>query len=208
MRTSHVEVLVEEPSMERVLTLLLPKLLGSTTFEIYVHQGKHHLLRKLPQRLAAYAKSLPEDWRVLVVVDRDSQQCDVLKKEIDDCAAKAGLVPRSRAKKSGPRWQLVSRIAIEELEAWYFGDWEAVCAAYPKVKSTVVKQASYRKPDEIRGGTWEAFERELKKHGYFLGGLRKMEAASTIAAHMEPTRNCSPSFQRLVEVLEELATPP
>jgi hypothetical protein len=91
------------------------------------------------------------------------------------------------------------------LEAWYFGDWKAVRTAYPGVSSTVPKQARYRDSDAIRGGTWEAFERILQKAGYFQGGLRKIEAARTIAAHMEPSRNSSCSFQVLRSALMEIA---
>ena len=56
-------------------------------------------------------------------------------------------------------------------------------------------QAKYRDPDAITGGTWEALERLLQKAGYFKTGLRKIEAARSIAAHMDPTRNTSQSFQ-------------
>ena len=35
MGISHLEVLVEEPSMEVALRRLLPKMLGETTFEVY-----------------------------------------------------------------------------------------------------------------------------------------------------------------------------
>lgn len=41
MSVAHVEVLVEEPSVEAALRALLPRLLGDVSFEIYPHQGKH-----------------------------------------------------------------------------------------------------------------------------------------------------------------------
>ena len=82
---------------------------------------------------------------------------------------------------------------IEELEAWYFGDWQAVRRAFPRVSPTVPDRRGYRDPDAI-AGTWEAFERILQRHGYFRGGLRKTEAARVIAAHMDPARNRSKSF--------------
>ena len=40
MSVQHVEVLAEEPSMETALRLLLPRLLGGATFEVYTHQCK------------------------------------------------------------------------------------------------------------------------------------------------------------------------
>ena len=49
MAVSHVEVLVEEPSMEAALRLLLPRLLGAVSFAVHVHQGKYDLIDKLPE---------------------------------------------------------------------------------------------------------------------------------------------------------------
>jgi hypothetical protein len=99
---------------------------------------------------------------------------------------------------------VINRIVIEELESWYFGDWTAVRTVYPRVAATITSQASYREPDTIKGGTWEAFERVLQKAGYFKGGLRKIEAARAIAPHMDPTRNTSRSFQIFREALLEI----
>ena len=99
---------------------------------------------------------------------------------------------------------VVNRLAIEELEARYFGDWEAVRAAYPRTSATIPSQSKYRNPDAIAGGTWEAFERVLQKAGYFTGGLRKVEAARAVATHMEASRNTSPSFCAFRDVLLEM----
>jgi hypothetical protein len=122
---------------------------------------------------------------------------------MNQMAAAAGLVTRSKA--GGKPYAVVTRLAIEELEAWYFGDWDAVRAAYPRVPATIPAQAKYRDPDAIAGGTWEAFERVLQKAGYFKIGLAKMQAARTVAAHMEPDRNASRSFQVFRSALAEMA---
>lgn len=45
----------------------------------------------------------------------------------------------------------------------------------------------------------------LQNARYFRGGLAKIEAARTIAAHMDPARNRSRSFQALRDVLVEMA---
>lgn len=187
-------VLVEEPSMETALDILLPKLLPGTDFEIRRFQCKDDLLKNLPDRLRAYRSWLPENWAILVLVDRDDDDCRVLKQRLERTAADAGLVGKSTACQ-GQRFQVANRIAIEELEAWFFGDWPAVQAAYPRVAATVPNKAAFRDPDAIRGGTWEALERILKQAGYFKSGLRKIECARAVASHMEPTRNRSRSFQ-------------
>ena len=197
----HFEILVEEPSMEAALSLLLPRLLGEISFAIHPHQGKRDLLAKLPSKLAGYARWIPESHRIVVVVDRDGDDCKELKQRLEAMGQAAALATRSRV---GSGWKLLPRLAIEELEAWYFGDWQAVRAAYPRVKANVPKKASYRAPDAIEGGTWEAFERILQEAGYFATGLRKIEAARAIALHMVPTRNTSASFRCLRDALSEV----
>ena len=188
--------------MEAFLRELLPRILSADCgFDVHTFQGKPDLLRNLENRLRGYAQWLPDDWRILVIVDRDDDDCLHLKQQLEDVASGANLRTRSQA---GSRpWKLVNRVAIEELEAWYFGDWEAVRSAYPRVSPTVPNQSRYRDPDSIQGGTWEAFERILKRHNYFGTGLRKIEAARAVAAHIDPARNRSHSFTKFHVALVE-----
>jgi hypothetical protein len=202
MSVEHVEILVEEPSMETALRLLLPKVIGQLSFEIYPHQCKDDLLARLPERLRGYRHWLPQNWRIVVLVDRDNDACLQLKGRLEQVALDAGLKTKSTVT-VGP-YAVVNRLAIEELEAWYFGDWDAVKSAYPRVSINIPRKEKYRDPDDIAGGTWEAFERILKRKGYFVGGLRKIEAARTIAQYMEPHRNRSKSFQVFRSALQEM----
>ena len=205
MRADHLEVLVEEPSMDAFLCELLPRLLGDrATFAIHAYQGKHDLLGKLGARLMGYAKWLPTTWRVVVVVDRDDDDSDALKERLEGEAMAAGLQTRSTCENAP--WQVVNRIAIEELEAWYFGEWSAVRKAYPKAPATIPNRASYRAPDAIKGGTWEALERVLQRVGYFSGGLRKTELARMVGKRIEPAACCSPSFAVFRDALLEAVT--
>lgn len=202
MGAAHLELLVEEPSMEAFLRALLPRLLPrDRTFEIHAFQGKTDLLGKLEARLRGYAAWLPADWRVVVVVDRDDDDCRDLKRRLEEMAQRAGLRTRNGA--GGAPWQLVNRIAIEELEAWYFGDWDAVRAAYPRVPPGIPQRQGLRDPDAIAGGTWEQFERVMQRHGYFKGGLAKIEAARTIGTRIEPERSRSGSFRVFHRALVE-----
>jgi hypothetical protein len=207
MSAEHLEILVEEPSMEAFLRALLPRLLGEeASFHVYSYLSKADLLSKLPSRLKGYARWLPPTWRILVIVDRDDDDCRVLKQRMEQMAIDAGLSTRTAG--IAPRCQVVHRIAIEELEAWYFGDWEAVRAIYPRLSDSIPRSAQYRDPDTITGGTWEAFERLLKQKGYFLGGLRKIEAARAIGEQVEPQRNSSRSFQVFRDaILEAVGLP-
>ena len=189
----HFEFLVEEPSAEAALQNLLPLILGHTDFAIHPSQGKVVLIRNLPGRLKGYKHWLPQDWRIVVLVDQDDDDCHRLKAALEEAAIGAGLTTKSK-RKSGTNFQVLNRVAIEELEAWFFGDPDAVVRAYPRVSASFAHKESYRHPDRIRGGTWEALERLLQRAGYHRGGLSKIRAARDISAHMVPARNSSESF--------------
>jgi hypothetical protein len=187
-------VIVEEESAEAALLLILPKLLPESSFQIVRFQGKQDLLRNLLARLRGFKTWLPENWKILVLVDRDRDRCEDLKQQLESIAQQAGLISKSRAE-AGSGFQIVNRIAIEEFESWFFGDWKAVLQVYPRVPSTIPAKEQYRDPDAILGGTWEALERIFQRHGYFKSGLRKIELARSVAPHMDSTRNKSHSFQ-------------
>lgn len=200
----HIEFLVEEPSIKAALTHLLPQIFSShVTFTIHPFQGKPDLMKKLPKRLKGYCSWLPNDWKIIILIDEDRQECQQLKMELETIAQKAGFVTKSSVIKNQV-FQVVNRIVIEELEAWFFGDVEAICQAYPRVKSSLANQKRYRDPDAILGGTWEALERELKKAGYHQGGLEKYKASGDIAKYMSPQVNRSKSFQVFYHTLLEL----
>ena len=187
-------VLVEEPSMEMALEQLLPRMLAGADFQIIRFQCKDDLLKNLPDRLRGYSQWLPANWAILVLVDRDDDDCRVLKQAMEKMAADSRLLSKTLAGHGQP-FQVANRIAVEELEAWFFGDWTAVQTAYPRVSASQLSKQGFRDPDAVLGGTWEALERVLKKAGYFKTGLRKMECAKQVAQHMEPARNASRSFQ-------------
>jgi hypothetical protein len=199
----HYDILVEEPSTEAFLEGLLPRMLGDVaSYSIFQYQCKNKLLAELPRRFAGYASYLPADTKIIVLADRDDDDCRGLKRRIEGMARSAGLVTRN-----GPMsndWQVAVRIAIEELEAWYFGGWDAVISAYPRVKPTIPLKAGYRDPDAIAGGTWEAFERVLKQYGYFKSGLRKIEVARELGLRLGFERSLSNSFRIFRDLLLEV----
>jgi hypothetical protein len=203
MPLNHVEILVEEASMEAALRVLVPKIIGPVHCSFQTFQGKRALLRQLSLRLPGLRRMIQSDWLILVVVDRDHDDCLRLKARLETEARTAGLTTRSSSQ-SG-QFAVINRIAVEELEAWYFGDWPAVMTAYPRVSASTPGRAAYRVPDAIMGGTWEAFERVMKQGGYFRTGLPKIEVAQNIAPHMDPVRNTSRSFQILRDALLQAA---
>jgi hypothetical protein len=188
----HLEILLEEPSAERALQNILSSIItGEHTFRCIVFQGKKDLLKKLPSRLKAYKKWIPENYRIIVLIDRDNEDCLKLKASLDKFANEAGLVCKS-ASKNG-KFQLLNRIAIEELESWFFGDPEAIRLAYPRIQRFENRE-KFRDPDNINN-TWETIESLLQQKGYFKTGLRKGELAYEVSLRMQPLRNRSHSFQ-------------
>lgn len=189
----HFYVLVEEPSMEAYLLENLPSLLEESTFSVHAFQGKDNMIRRLPDRLRGFSHTLQPNEVVVVMLDRDDDDCVQLKEKLLGFGVDAGLNTSGCAGRECPK--LIIRIVVEELEAWYFGDWEAVCEVYPRMNPNVPRQAAYRNSDQILGGTWEAFERLLRNRGYHTTGLRKTEAARLIGKVTIADRNTSPSYK-------------
>lgn len=200
----HIEFLLEEESSAAAMNELIPKIIGDrASVRHHVFQGKPDLLNKLPARLKAYRKWLPAGHRILVLLDRDNDDCQELKTQLDDISANAGLHSHSRSDQQGS-FEVLTRIAIEELESWFFGDVEALTQAYPRVPATLAQRRGYRDPDAIAGGTWEKLERVLQDAGYYSGGMPKIEVARNIARYMDPIRNRSHSFQVFLRGLRAL----
>jgi len=202
----RVEILVEEPSMKVALDNLIPKILGpEADFEVYSHEGKPAMLKRLPKRLQGYSSRLRAgELRLLILVDRDGENCVQLKNVLEKMAERAGLATKTAPQRGG--YQLVNRIVVEELEAWFFGDLAALRRIYPKVDANLGAKAPYRDPDSIQGGTWEALESVLQEAGYHLAGLPKIEVARAVSKHMSPARNTSRSFASFVEGLKAAAS--
>lgn len=200
----HIVLFVEELSAEVALDQLLPGILnGKATFQIRRFNGKADLLLSLPRQLRGLSRGVP-DARFLVLVDRDNDDCHELKERLESIAAAVPL--RTPTTAAGGTVQVLNRIVIEELEAWFFGDADALRTAYPGVSPTLEQKAPYRDPDRIRGGTWEALLRVLQRAGYYkrVRTLPKLEVAGAIARHMDPRRNRSRSFQAFRAGIESL----
>ena len=197
----HIKFFLEEPSAEEALRHILPKILSPDVICIFhAFEGKDDLLEELPKLLKGH-QWIPDDWRIVVLIDEDRKDCHELKTYLEKAAREAGFVTKSSAIPNED-FQVVNRIAIEELEAWFFGDIEAMHAAYPRISRNLHAKAKYRNPDAIKGGTYETLERLLIQKKYFTGRIPKPTVAQNIAQHMEPSRNRSKSFQVFVEGLK------
>lgn len=211
----HIEILVEDASGEKLLEALLPKLFGvygdPHTWRVHSYKGigripknlnaggdpaKRILLDQLPKLLGGYGKTPGID-AVVVVLDSDRRNCVDFLAELKALAANCNPAPNT-----------LFRIAIEEMEAWYFGDRHALTAAYPKAKIDVLQ----RYTQDSVCGTWELLADAIypggsavvKKAGWPLPGQVKHEWAEKIGPLLEPDRNISPSFGKLRDGLHRL----
>ena len=202
-----LEILLEEPSAETALRVLVPRIVPGAVegrhFATRVFAGKDDLLRKLPSRLRGYAPwAASADVRVLVLVDRDDDDCVALKKNLDQLAVEAGLrVHRSGTPGSGGEFK--ARVACEEIEAWYLGDPSALRAVYPRLPRNFESRQRFRDVDSVKGGTWERLEKLLQDAGYFSNGLRKLEIARALAPVLSLETNGSPSFVAFCQAVRE-----
>lgn len=211
----HIEILVEDASGEKLLNAVLPKLLGEEgnphTWRVHSYKGigripknlkpgtdasKRILLDRLPSALRGYGKTPGID-AVVVVLDSDHRNC------VDFLAELKALVAESQ-----PAPKTMFRLAIEEVEAWYLGDQQALQAAYPRAKGDVLD----RYVQDSVCDTWELLadaiypggSAAIKKAGWPLPGQIKCEWAEKIGPLLEPDRNVSPSFGKLRDGLRHL----
>ena len=176
--------LLEEPSMKYLLDELLPCILPpGIAFQTIPHQGKHDLEKSIPRKLRGWKE--PEDIRFVILHDQDMKDCAVLKQELLQLCA---VTDRP----------CLVRIACQELEAWYFGDIDALCSAYgrPKLKS-VIEKKRFRIPDAIPDP-----KKELHK---LIPEHQQISGAKRVAPHMDIERNTSASFQQFVHGVRRMA---
>ncbi len=200
----QLELLVEEASAEEALRHLLPGLLRGRARAKVINLGsKYTLLKVLENRLRAYRTRIDkgEDLRIVVLLDRDDDDCTLLKGRLEQAAVKAGLPSKSRPDGNG-RFFVVNRIVIEELESWFIGDPEALRRAFTGLPRINPTGGIFRNPDN--GGTWEALHRFLKKHGIYRNSYPKIDAARRIAPNMRVDRNRSGSFGQFAAGIEAM----
>lgn len=188
----HLEILTEEISARKALDNLLPKLvIDENTYKIITYQGKADLLKKLPGVLKGYSHFLPDDWKIIILIDLDKDDCRKLKSRLNSFVIDANLKLKNTSNLQNS-FQVINRIAIEELESWFLGDPEAIKIAYPRV-GKFSNKPKYRIPDQITNPS-EVLERILQSAGYYPTGMRKIEIAEKVSSNMVPLSNRSKSF--------------
>ena len=195
----HIEFVLEEPSCEDALRVLVPRLVGErATYQYHAHNGYPALKKYLPSRLRAYRRRITsgEDLKVVVLIDEDRapEGCQGRKEVLETIAQEAGLTSKTA---NAGSFDIVNRIAVEELEAWYFGQPEALRQAYPGLSERVFRKRVFSDPDSVPNGTNESLLKELKNAGYYPGieFLPKTEVARRVAPFMRWDQSRSKSFR-------------
>jgi len=175
--------MVEEPSMRELLKILLPKILPGN-FENHIilpHNGKNDLAKSIPIKLRAWQNTYD---KFIIVHDQDGN---------DDCRQlKADLL--SLCKDS--RNDYLVRIVCVELEAWYFGDLQAVSLAYGKDYTSLTAKSKYRNPDKLGNA-----KEELRK---LVPAYQPISGANKIATFMDVDNNTSHSFKVFVNGVRQI----
>lgn len=212
----HIEFLVEDRSGAKLIEFLLPSLLGPFgephTWRVKSYKGvgripqglkvsadpsKRILLDRLPSILRGYGNTPGIDV-VVVVLDNDDRNCKKFLKELHSVLENCQPAPDT-----------LFRLAIEEMEAWFFGDRQALLAAYPKAKRDVLN----RYVQDSVCGTWELLadavypggSAKLRQSGWPLPGQVKYEWAEAITPHMNIENNTSPSFRKFRDGVRRIA---
>jgi len=196
-----LEIIVEEESMQAALESLMPKILeGRAQWKSIKMRNKMDLIKKLPDRLRAYKRRINdgENLKIVVLLDQDKDDCVTLKNKLEQIAQEAGLSTKSYHPGQDD-FQVVNRIVVEELEAWFMGDVEALKKAFSSLNRAKFP-SHFNNPDQ--GGTWERLYRFLKKQGIYRSSYPKVKAARKIAPHIDPHRNRSRSFHAFCRGVE------
>lgn len=192
----QLEILVEEPSMKVMLEALLPKLLRPTDAlpRIIDFQGITALFEGLPAKLKAYRGHVPPGRRIIIVCDRDKADCRQRKQRLEDIVAAAGLHTRAHPHYDRT-YQVLTCLAVEELEAWFLGDPAAIRQAYPKVKPAAFRDCT--DPDAVPDAAEKLRDilRGAKELDAAATKLPKVATARRIAPHLDPEANASASFR-------------
>jgi hypothetical protein len=197
-----LHVLVEGTTEREFFEGWLPRKTGTRDFAIHAHQGKgklpadaasapnplhRGLLDQLPAKLRGFAEALdPDQDSVLIVVDRDADDCQQLATEI-----------RNLVTSMAPGLRVEVRVSIEELEAYYLGDLKGVKTAFPGADLTRARSVD---PDSVTDA-WEFFGEIVGDDG---GHKAEWARAMGRAVTTAESQSRSASFRALCRALGRL----
>ena len=179
---NRIVFLLEERSMAILLERLLPRLFPNMQFRCVPHEGKKDLQRSIPRKLRAWGEP---GVRFVVVCDNDGGDCIALKESLKNLC------------KQGNREDTLIRIVCQELEAWYFGEPDALADAYnDESLRNIGRRSRFREPDRIQKPSAQL--RQIAPQ------FQKISGARSMAAHLSKERNRSTSFHTFLTGIERL----
>ena len=207
----HFEILVEGQAELTALSILMPKIIGvygePHTWKIHKHRGIGRLpdnpltqpnprdttlLHQLPAKLRAYSKAPNSNRAIVVLLDLDNEDIDQFSEQL------LQLLEWCESD-----FKADFEFAIEELEAWFLGDRQALIQFNPKIKTEVLDEYVQ---DSICG-TWEMLARaddpSILKHSKrgHQSLDKKKEWSKKIPPLMDVEANLSPSFNHFINSL-------
>lgn len=182
----YLVALLEEPSAALVLKAVLPSVLPKdVVLQCISFEGKQDFENNIEMKIRNWR--LP-DSKFLLLRDRDSEDCQEVKKRLVASCRKAG------------RKDALVRIACGELESFYLGDLEAVAEAFGR-KMPSQTSAKFRDPDHL-GNAAEELGRILES------SEQKLKWARMISPHLSlDGSNRSHSFNVLISGVRKLFPP-
>lgn len=137
---STLVAFLEEPSAAHMLKAVLPSILPSgCILKCITFEGKQDLEKGLERKMRCW---LSPDSYFLVLRDRDSEDCRMVKSRLVDICRRAG------------RPNAIVRIACGELESFYLGDLDAVSRALG-CKMPSSRKSKFRAPDSLNNAADE-----------------------------------------------------
>ena len=216
----HFEILIEDESGKQMLNILMPKIISENdTFKVIGYKGigrlpknltsnsdvkTRILLEQLPRLLKGYGKTFSGynstyKATVIVICDLDDKCLKTFRGELFNILNLCNPKPETRF-----------CFAIEEGEAWFLGDINAIELAYPEIKKSVLNNYE----NDSICGTWELLadaiysggSQALSKQEWYIIGAEKSAWAKNISLHMDVENNSSPSFRYFYKKIRELST--
>ena len=176
---SRIVFLLEEYSLKVLLDGLLPRLFPELPFLCVPHEGKQDLEKSIPRKLRAWREP---GVRFVVVRDNDGGDCRERKDRLIELCTEGG------------RADTLVRMACQEIEAWYFGDPDALAKVFErKDLRSISDKARFRNPDEVDQPARALME--------LVEEFQKVSGARRMAQHLS-RENRSRSFQVLIAGIE------
>ena len=177
-----IVILTEESSMQVTLGILMrsqyPNLIEGLHWWVLKFNGKSDLEKNIPRKMQH--RNI-EDPLFIILRDNDGGDCKMLKARLADLASGTGKPYKVR-------------VVSQELESWFLGDNKAVTKSYTECRFSN-ETAKYRDPDRLTNAAEE--------FANLTGDFSKVQRASLIAPHLDPSLNRSRSFKLMFETLQQ-----